>query len=123
MTVHTEDDVMFEGPLEAAPEKVWRALTVPEFLSAWLLPADRSATGLKLDGAAENLPSIDCEVIEAAEPNLLRYRWQAEGETESVVTFELTRITGGTWLRLTHEVAPARVMVPANSNTSMMLAA
>lgn len=123
MTVHGEDDVMFEGALEAAPEKVWRALTVPEYLSTWLLPADRNDTGLKLDGTAENLPSIDCEVIEATAPNLLRYRWRAEGEMESVVTFELTRIAGGTWLRLTHEPAPTRVMAPANSNTPMMLAA
>jgi len=124
MTIRTDDEVMFEGALDAAPEKVWRALTVPELLSAWLLPADRDGDGLKLDGAAQQLPPIACEVIEAKAPDLLRYRWQAADEAESIVTFELTRITGGTWLRLVQEPAPARILAAANSNTpTMMLAA
>ncbi|QMU99990.1 SRPBCC domain-containing protein [Devosia sp. D6-9] len=123
MTEAGEDDVMFEGVLEAAPEKVWRALTVPELLGAWLLPAREAAAGLELDGTEEGLPRIDCEVIEAEAPSLLRYRWQANGEVESVVTFELTRIAEGTWLRLTHEPAPARVMAAANNNGPVMLAA
>src|SRR5690606_27485326 len=33
-----EDDLMVECELDAAPGKVWRALTVPDFLTAWLLP-------------------------------------------------------------------------------------
>ena len=123
MTLEVSDDkdVMFEGVLDAAPEKVWRALTVPEIVSAWLLPAARNDGGLKLDGSPEGLPQVDCQVIEADAPNLLRYRWRAEGERESVVTFELTPITGGTWLRLTHEAAI--VLVAANGNTPVMRAA
>src|SRR5690606_6774805 len=55
-TTEPDEDVMFEGPLDAAPEKVWRALTVPELLNAWLLPARMEAETIRLDGAPQGLP-------------------------------------------------------------------
>jgi len=122
-TMEPDEDVMFEGQLDAAPEKVWRALTMPELLSAWLLPASAGAGTLHLDGTPEGQPSVECAVIEADEPSLLRYRWRADGEAESVVTFELTRIEGGTWLRLTHAALRPPALVAANSNVLMALAA
>lgn len=119
----SERDVMYEGVLEAPPEKVWRALTVPELVSAWLLPARAAGDDLVLDGAEAGIERIDCEVVEAEAPSLLRYRWRTLGEDESLLTFELTRIETGTWLRLTHEPMHLAIPVPANSNTMMMLAA
>ena len=92
---HSPDTVVTECDLPDAPEKVWKALTVPELLAAWLPDA------------------VDCEIL-AAEPNrLLCYRWRgdardtdADGRVlESVVTFELTGTsTGGTHLRVQHRV-------------------
>jgi uncharacterized protein YndB with AHSA1/START domain len=95
--------VITECDLPDAPEKVWKALTVPKWLKAWLPEA------------------IESEIL-AAEPNrLLRYRW-AGGEAdkdasgralESVVTFELTgRADGGTHLRVVHRVAEESRVIP-----------
>jgi uncharacterized protein YndB with AHSA1/START domain len=129
MTVTGEsEEVMFEGALEAAPEKVWRALTIPEYLSAWLLPAsnDNEGDGLELDGEAAGLAPIRCEVIEAQVPNLLRYRWSEDGQPDAVVTFRLQRMgDGNTWLRLSQgAILPGAVtLLAANSNASLRRAA
>jgi uncharacterized protein YndB with AHSA1/START domain len=90
-----ENAVVTECELPQAPDKVWKALTVPKLLAAWLPDA------------------VNSEIL-AAEPNrLLRYRWpgkeedrDAKGQTvESVVTFELTGTSaGGTHLRVVHRV-------------------
>jgi len=92
--------VVTECELPEAPDKVWKALTVPKLLAAWLPDA------------------VDSEIL-AAEPNRsLSYRWPGREEDrdergrrlESVVTFELTGTsTGGTHLRVVHRlVASAR---------------
>ena len=39
----TETDALtFECALDAPPEKVWRALTVPEYLKRWLKPEQKN---------------------------------------------------------------------------------
>ena len=92
------DSVVTECDLPEAPDKVWKALTVPKLQAAWLPDA------------------VNSEIL-AAEPNrLLRYRWPGReedrderGQTlESVVTFELTGTkTGGTHLRVVHRLVSA----------------
>ena len=103
MTSET-DALVFECSLEAPPEKVWRALTIPEYLSRWLKPDD-----------------IELAVVTAEENKSLTYRWREAGQgavtdaEDSLVTFELTpNDDGGTWFKLTH--APMTVPVAANSN-------
>lgn len=98
----TENSVVTECDLPQAPDKVWRALTVPRLLEAWLPDAVKS------------------EILEAEPNRLLRYRWpgneqdkDARGRTlESVVTFELTGTqTGGTHLRVVHSLqAPSNIL-------------
>lgn len=110
-----QDALVFECALDAPPEKVWRALTIPEYLERWLKPAQQ----------------LDLAVVTAEENRSLTYRWREAGQgaiagmEDSLVTFELTPTdAGGTWFRLTH--APVAVPVAANSNTrppAMMLAA
>jgi uncharacterized protein YndB with AHSA1/START domain len=99
-----ENSVVTECDLPEAPDKVWKALTVPKLLQAWLPHAARS------------------EILEAEPNRLLRYRWPAgeedrdeRGRTlESVVTFELTgTATGGTHLRVVHR------LVSASSNVAV----
>ena len=106
--------LVFECALDAPPEKVWRALTVPEYLERWLRPAE----------------AIDLSVVTAEENRSLTYRWRESGQgaivgaEDTLVTFELTPTgDGGTWFRLTH--APVVMPVAANSNTAgpMMMAA
>jgi uncharacterized protein YndB with AHSA1/START domain len=87
------NSVVTECDLADAPEKVWRALTVPKLLAEWLPEA------------------VQSEILEAKPNRLLRYRW-AGGEQdkdaagrplESVVSFELTGTeAGGTHLRVVH---------------------
>ena len=108
------DALVFECALDAPPEKVWRALTIPEYLERWLKPAQ----------------DIDLAVVTAEENRSLTYRWREAGQgavagmEDSLVTFELTPTSdGGTWFRLTH--APMAVPAAANSNAAgpLMLAA
>ena len=83
------ESVVVECDLAEPPEKVWRALTEPELVAAWLLPAEPGR--------------VDCRVIEARPHRLLRYAWSDGGDVDSVVTFELHRTaTDGTRLRVVH---------------------
>ena len=108
------DALVFECALDAPPEKVWRALTIPEYLERWLKP-DKD---------------LDLSVVTAEENKSLTYRWREAGQgaivgmEDSLVTFELSPTTdGGTWFKLSH--APAALPVAANSNLRgpMMMAA
>ena len=112
--IDNETALVFECTLDAPPEKVWRALSIPEYLARWLRPAD----------------DVELDVVTAEENKSLTYRWReasqgtAQGVEDSLVTFELTpNAEGGTWFRLTH--APVVVPTAANNNApaSMMLAA
>jgi uncharacterized protein YndB with AHSA1/START domain len=105
--------VTVECALDAAPEKVWRALSIPAYRDAWLLP----------DGDAERFTA---EVVEAVPPHRLRLSWREGDAAGELVTFTLEATPeGGTWLRLVHDrvAAPLRVPIPANTNTAMLRAA
>jgi uncharacterized protein YndB with AHSA1/START domain len=124
LTPELADEVDFECDLEASPEKVWRALTVPEFLAAWLMPNTlrRTEPGeqFAFDGKRLGLPDrIDCEVLTSEPQRLLRYRWREPGDADSIVSFELSPQGQGTRLRVIHS-APSRftvtMMLAANSN-------
>lgn len=94
-------DIVLECNLPDPPQKVWRALTVPELVAAWLMPNDiRPRAGARFSfrpvdrepstpsqarapGATPGAPvrrvadSVDCEVLEVEPNHLLRYRWTA----------------------------------------------
>ena len=114
MTDSNDVALVFECTLDAPPEKVWRALTIPEYLERWLQPP----------------PDLDLSVIAAEENRSLSYRWREAGlddtQEDSIVTFELEPDgEGRTAFRLTH--TPPRMPVAANNNepapTLMLLAA
>lgn len=106
-------DLVFECTLDAPPEKVWRALAIPEYLERWLQPP----------------ADLDLTVIASEENRSLSYRWREAGTgdtpEDSVVTFELAPDgEGRTAFRLTH--TPPRIAVAANNNDpapTMMLRA
>jgi uncharacterized protein YndB with AHSA1/START domain len=111
MTDETQT-LVFETTLDAPPEKVWRALTIPEYLERWLQPPE----------------DAEISVVASDENRSLTYRWREPGEgitaapEESLVTFEIApREDGGTWFRLTH--APLAVPAAANSNEPVMMLA
>lgn len=105
------EDIVLECDLPQAPEKVWRALTEPEIVAAWLMPNDiKAETGHRFSLGAEG--RIDCKVLDAEPGRLLRYSWREQGTAgseqaqgfASVVTFELEpSASGGTHLRVVHD--------------------
>ena len=123
-----DDEVVIECELPQAPDKVWRALTIPAFVAQWLLPTTmgeaRKGERFELDGGRHGLSErIDCEVLDAQPQRRLSYSWREADDTRSVVTFELTPHRQGTRLRVTHgALAPAMPMA-ANGNAPPLLLA
>jgi uncharacterized protein YndB with AHSA1/START domain len=129
MTMATDEQeqrLTFDYALEAPPEKVWRALTIPAYLDRWLGPVAASGGGFarRPDGLAQ---SVEAEVIEAEPPRRLSWRWREAGEPAGTISFTLTPDEdGGTLLRLVHIRQARTVALPpaANSNFGpVMLAA
>lgn len=106
----TADSIEFECELPDPPEKVWRALTVPDLLAAWMMPNDiKPETGSRFAFAGPDAP-IECEILDADPERLLRYSWRErphggplDSPVDSIVTFTLDRTaSGGTHLRIVH---------------------
>ncbi len=132
------DELDFECTVADAPEKVWRALTTPELLAAWLLPNDLVAergSRFTFDDGPGAGGGIDCEVLDVEPHRSIRYSWRdreaRQNGLDSIVGFKLTRTAdGGTHLRISHEArvlvsARPKTVAAANSNrpASLMLAA
>lgn len=120
------DAIEFEYDLAEPPEKVWRALTVPDLLAAWMMPNDISPDiGNRFAFAGPDAP-IECEILDAEPERLLRYSWRERSQPggaarqgpldrplDSIVTFTLARtVSGGTHLRIVHD-GFARTAMPA----------
>lgn len=91
--------VVVERQLAHAPEKVWRALTLPHFIEEWLMKNDfRPVVDHRFDLRAD-WGAVQCQVL-AVEPNrTLSYTWRSSG-LDSVVTWTLTPTEAGTHLRM-----------------------
>jgi uncharacterized protein YndB with AHSA1/START domain len=95
------------------PTKVWRAVTDPALIPLWTStgqgarPEGFSPTvGTRFRFVAKPRPGwrgiVDCEVLEAREPSLLRYSWVGEENgTATYVAYRLEPYAGGT--RFTYE--------------------
>jgi uncharacterized protein YndB with AHSA1/START domain len=119
------ESIIVECDLTEPPAQVWRALTEPELLSAWLMPNDiRPEVGARFtfqaDAEAGGGP-IECEVLAVEPLRLLRYSWRGEDNDRSVsdrvldstVTFVLAETPdGGTHLRLVHDGFPIGSLQP-----------
>lgn len=102
--------------LAEPPALVWRAMTEPKLLEAWLMPNDISPkVGHKFTFRSEPRGDWDgvayCEVTEVTPDKKLQYTWrgkkdQATGEFkfDTLLTLTLsTNADGGTHLHLLHE--------------------
>ena len=102
------ETVIVDCDLDAPPEKVWRALTQPELMAAWLAEGDiRPQVGHRFELKSEIGP-VECEVLTADPKRELRLSWRERDEAgdlvDSEVTFVLTpTVNGGTRLRLVHD--------------------
>jgi hypothetical protein len=102
-----ETEIALEYELEAAPEKVWRAVTVPAFRERWLPEAE----------LAEPEPIASVPGVE------VRYRMREEGASfpESTVTFRIEPGRhGGALLRIIHRMDGDARATSANDNRRPM---
>ena len=91
--------VVIERELPHPPEKVWRALTQPQLIEAWLMQNDFApVVGHRFELRAD-WGAVACEVQTVEPHRMLSYSWAAYG-LESVVTWTLTPTRGGTHLRM-----------------------
>lgn len=91
--------VVIERVLAHPPAKVWRALTEPELIGAWLLPARFAPVVGHRFVLEADWGTVACEVREVVPPVRLVYTWDA-GDLRSVVAWTLTATPGGTRLRM-----------------------
>ncbi|MCX2720885.1 SRPBCC family protein [Roseibium salinum] len=107
-------DLVLEYELEAPPEKVWRAITIPAFRERWLPGRD----------LAEAEPVVEVPGKEIS----YRMRDTAPPFLESVVAFQLRPDSnGGTVIRIVHDLADGRLAprMPkaANNNEPVLMLA
>jgi hypothetical protein len=98
-----EAELALEYELDAAPEKVWRAIAIPAFRERWLPQAD----------LAEPEPIASVPGVE------VRYRIRDEGAPfkESTVTFKIEPgQEGGALLRIIHRIEGDARGAGANDN-------
>ena len=102
-----EAEIALEYELDAAPEKVWRAIAIAAFRERWLPQAD----------LAEPEPIASIPGVE------VRYRMRDEGVpfSESTVTFQIEPgIQGGALLRIIHRIEGDARRRSANDNLRPM---
>jgi uncharacterized protein YndB with AHSA1/START domain len=97
-----------------APAKVWRAVTDPTLVPLWTAtgaggrPEGFTTTvGTRFQFIAKPKPGwsgvVDCEVLEADEPSLLRYSWTGgDGGDVTEVVYRLEPHAGGTRFTYNH---------------------
>jgi uncharacterized protein YndB with AHSA1/START domain len=112
--------IVVEYDLPYPREQVWRALTEPQLLAAWLMPNDiKPEIGHRFTFRAAPVPGWDgtvhCEVLVVERHQRLRYSWRGGSDRlkdygarlDTVVTWTLTpSASGGTRLRLEHDGFP-----------------
>lgn len=113
-----EDTIVFECELDAAPETVWRAVSIPEFLAEWI--------GFPPDGGADGSHAATYTIEEARPISHIRLRWQDEeaGLRDSLVTIDLSPAPEGrTFFRLTHDTRALRPLAANENRQPLRMAA
>ena len=105
---------MYETYIRAPAERVWQALTSPEFTSQYFHATHVESTWqpgapVRYEYAPGGAVAVEGEVLEALPPSKLAITWHvlynddAKVEAPSRVTFELETLDGQTRLRITHD--------------------
>lgn len=98
--------VIVERDLPFPPERLWRALTQPHLIEAWLMKNDFApVVGHSFSLRGDWGGVLDCEVLAVEPHKTLSYSWDfahddAAYNLKSVVTFSLTPTLAGTHLRV-----------------------
>ncbi|MQA37088.1 SRPBCC family protein [Rugamonas aquatica] len=91
--------VVVEREFAHPPEKLWRALTQPHLIEAWLMKSDFLPVAGHHFNFKADWGTVDCRVTEIEPIKTLAYTWSAMG-LESVVTWTLEASGKGTHLRM-----------------------
>jgi len=113
-TEERRNGIELEFNLDEAPEKVWRAISIPEFRESWL--------------SKEALADPEATSVTPGQEARYRMRDNTPPFLESTVTFRIApNATGGTSLRIIHELTDARfdltTKAAANSNSTILMLA
>lgn len=98
--------VVVERDIPFPPAKLWRALTQPHLIEAWLMKNDfRPVVGHSFRLSGDWGGVLDCEVLAIEPEKSLSYTWDYAHDDpayglKSVVTFTLTPTDAGTRLRV-----------------------
>ncbi len=98
--------VVIERDFSHPPAKLWRALTQPPLIEAWLMRNDFAPTvGHRFNLTGDWGGVLDCVVLELEPERRLAYSWDFAHDDpafdlRSVVTFTLTPTDAGTHLRM-----------------------
>lgn len=103
-------DLEFERTFPHPIDKVWRALTDPEALGAWLMETDfRPEQGCSFRMWCRNesggTDTYVCSVVSLEAPHRMAWSWVLEGrqeEGDTRVEFRLREVDGGTHLTVRH---------------------
>ncbi|MGO9607113.1 MAG: SRPBCC family protein [Candidatus Binataceae bacterium] len=121
-------DIVVEEIFPHAPETIWKTLTSGEHMNRWLMksagfePVKGTRLTLHTTAAGAWDGVIHCEVLEVLPNERLSYSWrsghddnnaQYGSRIDMVVTFTLTKVEGGTRLRVVH----AGFVMPKNETS------
>jgi len=108
--------IVVEDVLPHAPETIWKALTRAELIARWLMPNDfvpepGKVFHFQAQPMGEWNGMVECRILEIDEPRRLVYSWKggsadngAYGAVlDSVLSWELTPVEGGTRVRMVHD--------------------
>jgi uncharacterized protein YndB with AHSA1/START domain len=108
-------EIIVEQVLPYGPETVWRTLTTAKLIDRWLMPNDfEPVVGKRFNFHTKPMGDWDgvvrCEVLEVLPNRKLVYSWKGGADSnaaygsslDTIVTWTLTPVAGGTRLRLVH---------------------
>jgi uncharacterized protein YndB with AHSA1/START domain len=109
-------EIVVEEVLPHAPEIIWKTLTTGEMTDRWLMKSTGFAEvkGTRFTFQARPAGDWDgivhCEVLDVVPSERLSYSWRGGDDRntdygshlDTIVTWTLTRVEGGTRLRLVH---------------------
>jgi uncharacterized protein YndB with AHSA1/START domain len=111
-------EIVVEDVFPHAPETIWKTLTTGELIGCWLLmkptgfePVKGGRFTFQTTRAVMWDGVIHCEVLEVTRNKSLAHSWQGGHESnaqeygsrlDTIVTWTLVKVAGGTRLRLVH---------------------
>lgn len=113
---HGTQDIVVDEIFPHPPETIWKTLTSGELMARWLMAPTgfEPVEGMRFTyqttpaGAWDGV--IHCQVLEVVPNRRFAYAWKGGHEAntgygsrlDTIVTFTLSRVEGGTRLRLVH---------------------